>query len=82
MDSDIDGNTLYSEDAGALDIATRKVSNNCSSIDQNMDTNQVMDTTTAIECESQCISSDNVKITTAKFILTLKERFKLTQVIT
>ena len=83
MNPDTDGNaprnTLYSEDAGARDIATREVCNNCNSIDQDMDTNQDMDTT-AIECESQCISSDHVKITAVKFILTLKERFKLTQV--
>ena len=77
----IDGYTLSS--VNTSDIAIHEVSNNYSSTDQDMDTTDFnmphsVDTD-EFECESECISSDNVKITAAKFILTLKERFKLTQ---
>ena len=82
---DKDDDTLPS--VNTSNIGTHGVSNNYNSGDQDMDTNQDMDATdfnmpysfNTDECESECISSDDVRITAAKFLLILKERFKLTQ---
>lgn len=79
---DSDGCTLSRSDTSARGIATCAVSDDCSSTDQDMDDNDfnmAHSVDNPNECGPECISPDNVKIAAAKFILILKERFKLTQ---
>lgn len=86
-DPDISGYTSgYTEDT-AESVAMHDVvsaDHDCNTTEQ-MDTNDFSEVDSLYNdghgetVHSECGSSDNVKIAAAKFILTLKERFKLTQ---
>lgn len=71
-----------SSDASTEGVEAGGVFEDCSSTDQDMDDND-FDVSQSVyspnECESECVGPDNVKMAAAKFLLTLKERFKLTQ---
>lgn len=69
-------------ETGTGGIETGVVSDDCSSTDQDMDDNDFNmphSVNNPNDYEPECIGPDNVKMAAAKFILTLKERFKLTQ---
>ena len=78
LGADIDGCTPSRSDTSARGIATCAFSDDCSNTDQDMD-DMPHSVDNPNEYEPECISPDNVKIAAAKFILTLKEKFKLTQ---
>ena len=84
-ESDIDGDTPSTDDSNAPNLTPEVSTYN--SVDQDMDTNQDMSTGQDMDTfnhdnvnidDSEYLI-DNVKISAAKFILILKERFKLTQ---
>ena len=80
---DINCCTLSSDTStSARDVVTLAVSDDCNSTDQDMDDNDFNmphSVDNPNEYESESTSPDDVKIAAAKFILTLKEKFKLTQ---